>query len=221
MSEEPDKEAGKAAADDPEQSEAPVTEEYNIKGMFLLALLYLPLGFFLWFFMASLVVFPAGRIVEWLFTSLFPDMFEAVEQLGFHMEVQTLILMPEEVDGQLAALVTHINPMIYAWGIPLLFGLIMSTPLTAWQRVRQCAIGFSIIILVMVWGIFFETFRDLAFLTGEVPAAEVRDTWLSPTAIALGYQLGFLMLPAVTPITAWILMNRAFLENVVLKHRQV
>ncbi len=195
--------------------------EYSIKGMFLLAALYLPMGFFLWFFMASIVVFPAGLLSEWFLTGLFPDMFEGVEQLGFHLEIQTGIRMSEEVDGRVAALVTHINPMIYAWGIPLLFGLIMATPLGGWQRVRQCAIGFSCVIGIQVWGIVFETFRDLAFLLGPEAATAIRESWLSPTAIALCYQLGYLMLPAVTPVAAWILMNREFLEKVVLRHRKV
>lgn len=194
-------------------------EEHSIKGMFLLAALYLPLGFFLWFFMATIVVFPAGLISEWLFVGLFPDLFEGVEQLGFHLEVQTLILMGERVEGRTAALLVHINPMIYAWGIPLLFGLIMATPLSAGARVAQCAIGFSGVLLIQIWGIFFETFRDLAFLTGPEGASAVQETWLNPTAIALCYQLGYLMLPAVAPIVAWILMNRAFLEKVVLRQR--
>jgi hypothetical protein len=37
--------------------------------------------------------------------------------------------------------------------------------------------------------------------------------------IALCYQLGYLMFPAVVPVATWILMNRAFIETEVVRHR--
>lgn len=188
-----------------------------IKEMFLLAALYLPLGFFLWFFAASIVVFPAARLSEWVMTGLFPDLFEAVKQFGFRLEIQTLVRMQQEVQGRVALLNLEINPMIYAWGIPLLFGLVMATPLTARQRLIQCAIGFPVIILIQVWGIFWESFKDMAFLMGPEAARAVAESPLSTQVIALCYQLGYLILPAVTPIVLWILMNRAFLEQVVFR----
>ncbi len=38
--------------------------------------------------------------------------------------------------------------------------------------------------------------------------------------IALFYQLGYLMLPAVIPVATWILLNRAFIEAHVIRNRQ-
>ena len=67
---------------------------------------------------------------------------------------------------------------------------------------------------VTAWGVFWETWVDLAFASGPTAAAAVAATPLSPTLIALFYQLGYLMLPAVVPLAAWILMNRPFLERV-------
>lgn len=196
-----------------EQSPGPAGNP--IKGMFILAALYLPLGFFLWFFFASAVSFPPARISEWLFTGLFPDLFERVVQLDFHLEIETTIELARRVEGRVVLLNIHINPMVYAWGMPLLFGLIMATPLNVRQRVIQMAAGFSVVWLVTVWGIFWETWKDMAFLMGPEAARAVRESILPPTAIALCYQLGFLMLPSVVPAAAWILMNRGFLEQVV------
>ncbi|NBB92993.1 MAG: hypothetical protein GVY32_07495 [Gammaproteobacteria bacterium] len=190
-----------------------------VKEMFLLAALYLPLGFFLWFFMASGLMFPTSRLVEWLLTGLFPDLFERVVQLGYRFEIQTGVVMPQRVEGRVAALNLDINPMIYAWGMALLFGLIMATPLRLSQRLIQLVASLAIVTLVTTWGVFWEVWRDLAFLFGPQAASAVQTAGLSPTAIALCYQLGYLVLPGVVPIAAWILMNRPFIERLV-RHRR-
>ncbi len=186
-----------------------------VRQMFWLALLYLPLGFFLWFVLASGLMFPASRLVEWLLTGLYPELFARVVQLGFHFEIQTLLLMPQQVDGRTAALNLEANPMIYAWGLALLFGLIMATPMSVRRRLIQLLAALAVVTLVTAWGVFWEVWRDLAFLYGPLGAQAVQSSGLSPTTIALCYQLGYLVLPGVVPIAAWILMNRPFIEQLV------
>lgn len=190
-----------------------------VREMFILAALYLPLGFFLWFFLASGLMFPASRLVEWLLTGLYPDIFEQVVQLGFRFEVQTAVILPQQVDGRTAALNLDINPLIYAWGLALLFGLAMATPTRGMRRLVQILIGFAVVTLVTTWGVFWEVWRDMAFLMGPQAAAAVQSTRLSATVIALCYQLGYLMFPGVIPIAAWILMNRPFIERLVASQR--
>lgn len=195
------------------------TSKNPVKEMFILAALYLPLGFFLWFFMASGLMFPTSRLVEMLFTGFYPDLFERVVQLGFHFEVQTSVILPRQVEGRTAALNLEINPMIYAWGLALLFGLTMATPTRGLRRLVQLIVGFVVVTLVTTWGVFWEVWRDMAFLMGPQAAAAVQSTNLSATAIALCYQLGYLMFPGVIPIAAWILMNRPFIEQLVQERR--
>lgn len=190
-----------------------------VREMFILAALYLPLGFFLWFFLASGLMFPTSRLVEWLLTGLYPEIFEQVVQLGFRFEVQTAVVLPQQVDGRAAALNLDINPMIYAWGLALLFGLAMATPTRGMRRLVQILIGFAVVTLVTTWGVFWEIWRDMAFLMGPQAAAAVQSTSLSATTIALCYQLGYLMFPGVIPIAAWILMNRPFIEQLVATRR--
>jgi hypothetical protein len=211
MNEKPEPEDTRVAS--PDKAANPVKE------MFLLAALYLPLGFFLWFFMASGLMFPTSRLVEAVLTGLYPDLFERIVQLGFRFEVQTTVVLPQQVEGRTAALNLDINPMIYAWGMALLFGLIMATPLKAGRRALQMLIGFVVVTLVTSWGVFWEIWRDMAFLMGPQAAAAVQSTSLTPTAIALFYQLGYLMFPGVIPIAAWILMNRPFIEQLVQSRR--
>ncbi len=209
----------------PVESESVVSETSGkkkgdpIKEMFLLAALYLPLGFFLWFISASLLMFPTARLSEFLLTSVFGDVFERVVQLGFKLEIQTTVVMQQLVEGRRVAVNIFINPMIYAWGMALLFGLIMATPLGVRKRLVQMAIGFLVVTLVATWGVFWETLTDLAFRSGPEAAAAARGLGVNMNLIALFYQMGFLMFPAVIPVATWILMNRRFIENDVLRRR--
>ena len=190
-----------------------------IKEMFLLAALYLPLGFFLWFFFADALMYLPARATEFIMTLSAPDVFERIVQLQFKFEIQTAIQMERQVEGQVALLNAFMNPMIYAWGMALLFGLIMATPLTIKRRFVQMLIGYFVVSLVVIWGVFWETWKDLAFRLGPEAATVVAESSLSPTMIALFYQLGYLMLPAVVPVVCWILMNRPFLEEVVFTRK--
>jgi hypothetical protein len=213
---EPTRENG---AENPENGVTEKKEGNPVKEMFLLAALYLPMGFFLWFFAASLLMLPTRIISELLLTGLFPDLFRQIFQDGFVFELQSPLQVRNPETGQMMPLTWVVNPMIYAWGMALLFGLIMATPLSAGRRILQLAISFVVVTIVTIWGVFWEAWRDLAFLFGPEIAAAVRDSVFSPTAIALCYQLGYLMFPAVVPVATWILMNRAFIEKEVLRHR--
>jgi len=190
-----------------------------VREMFVLAALYLPLGFFLWFTFAGALMWLPARIAELALTGLHPELFERVVQLGFELEVQTLIRMERMVEGQVALLNNDVNPMIYAWGMALLFGLTLATPMAGKRRVAQLLWGYLAVSLVTAWGVYWQTWTDLTFRLGPDAAAAASIAGLSPTLIALCYQLGYLMLPAVVPVVAWILMNRPFLERLAFRPR--
>ncbi|MDX1626457.1 MAG: exosortase H-associated membrane protein, partial [Wenzhouxiangellaceae bacterium] len=138
-----------------------------VKEMFLLAALYLPLGFFLWFYLASALMWLPARLSELVLTGLFPNIVDDVVQLGFHLEVQTAFVREA---GQIA--LADKNPMLYAWGMALLFGLIMATPLKGKRRALQMLIGYLVVSLVTVWGVVFDVLKDIAFVVQpEGPAA--------------------------------------------------
>ncbi|MDR9388733.1 MAG: exosortase H-associated membrane protein [Wenzhouxiangella sp.] len=187
-----------------------------IRQMFILALLYLPLGFFLWFFAASLLMWPSGLLAGSVLSALDGQLFERLVQLDFIFEIQTGVVLPEPVDGQQVALNLEVNPMIYAWGMALLFGLSMATPLSTLRRVAQLAVGFLVVTLITTWGVCFDALTQLAFRSGPEAAMAARGLGLSMEFIALGYQLGYLMLPGVVSVATWIVMNRAFIETHVI-----
>ena len=109
---------------------------------------------------------PAGLVSEQLLVLLYPDIFQQIFQADFMFEIQTSILVPNPEGGEDLLLTWDVNPMIYAWGMALLFGLIMATPMKARWRLLQMLIGYTVVSLVTIWGVFWEVWRDLAFLFG-------------------------------------------------------
>jgi hypothetical protein len=197
-----------------------ITTGNPVKDMFILAALYLPMGFFLWFWFGSALMWFPARIADLALSGLFPSMFDDVVQLGMRLEIQTSIQMTRTVEGRVALLNTDINPMIYAWGMALLFGLIMATPMTVRRRIGQMLIAYVVVSVVTAWGVFWESWTNLAFRLGPDAAAAVAESGMPMTMVALFYQLGYLMLPAVVPLATWILMNRPFLETVAFDRRR-
>jgi len=181
----------------------------------LAALLWLPACFLLWFALSGAVIWPAAQIVDWLLPLLLPHAISDTVQLGDVIEIETRLLTPAGPAGQMGMMILEVRPLIYAWSLPLLAGLVMATPLERRQRLVQLAIGLPLLWLVVGWGTFFDVLKLLAFDAGPLGLAALQNAGWSADAVALGYQFGYLILPAVTPVALWVLLNREFLEELV------
>lgn len=206
------------------------------------AAFWLPAMFFLWFALSSAVAFPVVRVTGFVLLSWMPDLVTTVVQ-DYHdvvySYVATLSGVPGLPDAQLAVEEQRTNVLIYCYGLPLLYGLIMATPLT-WRRTfAQLALGWLVLVLVQSFGLIGDVLNTMADGVGPAvqaalaamdyaavaPAAgasakqhmlaALQAHGLEQNLIALAYQFGYLVLPAVTPVALWIMMNRRFLEQLV------
>lgn len=213
-----------------------------LRSFVLAAALWLPAMFFLWFSLSSPVVFPVVRLSGAILTAWMPDLVLSMAQ-DYHHAVYAYAAdvsgVPGLPTGKLAVEEQRTNVLVYCYGLPLLFGLIMATPLN-WRRTfLQLGIGFVALALVQTFGLVGEVLKTMAIGVGPAVQAALAPMGfgaaaaqagavaqqnmhaalaahgLGPDLIALGYQFGYLVLPAVTPVALWILMNRRFLETLV------
>jgi hypothetical protein len=187
----------------------------------LAAMLWLPACFALWALWATLIVWPVAGVTDWILPRLLPDAIAGVDLAGPKLEVETRLLTQADASGRVGAMVLEVSPLIYAWCLPLFVGLSLATPLTWRQRLVQLAVGLPLLWLVVSWGATFDVLKLLAFDAGPLGQAAVQVGGWSLDAIALGYQFGYLILPAVTPVALWIVLNRAFLELLVGWNREL
>ncbi|MBB5208689.1 exosortase H-associated membrane protein [Chiayiivirga flava] len=186
-----------------------------LRRFILQAVLWLPLSFCLWAVFASPVIWPPAKIGNAVLTRQLPDTVTKVEQNKAQLEIETTLRTEPDPQGRVGVIVLQATPMIYAWCLPLFAGLVMATPLSGRRRVLQIAIAFPILWIVVSWGAVFDVLYLLQFKAGPLGAAALARNGWSEDAIALGYQFGYLILPAVTPVALWILQNQRFLETLV------
>ncbi|MBL4772580.1 MAG: hypothetical protein JKX98_02940 [Alcanivoracaceae bacterium] len=189
-----------------------------IKHLLFSTALFLPLCFFIWFYASSLLVIPVKYLLQQILILWQPDLFNAVSQNQYLLTIETLIFPNTSFFGQgdkLAVLDVVVNPMLYGYGLAVVAGLVVSVPdLKASKRILQIVIGYVLIIFVQTFGSFWETIKHLVFEAGPDAQQAILDTGLSVNLIALMYQLSYLIVPAVVPVSYWIIMNSDFIGEI-------
>lgn len=202
----------------------------------LRALLWLPLSFVVWFAFSSPLVWPVVQVAKAALTGLWPDLFSDLRPGGevydaggkvlawsnYLVQLSTRILtLASDGAGRsgVAYLEPVLNPMVYGYSLPLFAGLLMATPVSAWRRLLQFTFALMVIWLAQAFGVVAEALKVLAFSSGEPGAKAVAGTSIPLEAIALAYQFGYLILPAVVPVALWIGLNRDFIEQLIRKPR--
>jgi hypothetical protein len=178
----------------------------SLKIFFLQVALWMPLSFYFWFVWSGLFVAPVELVVDPVMGLVLGDALRDVYQTGYQIMIEIYFTAEDGTRLQL-------NPMIFGYGLPLLSGLIISTPNSIGRRVLQLLAGWLLISLVQSWGIVWESLHQLQVWVGPEGQALLAARGLSPEVITLGYQFGYLILPAVVPVATWILLNRRFFET--------
>ena len=90
----------------------------------------------------------------------------------------------------------------YTYGIALFAALALAV--RGWRRPARLAIGAAILLVLPTVGITFDALRQL----GSAPDLAPLLGWKGGTreAIALGYQVGSLLLPTLAPIITWLVL---------------
>lgn len=207
-----------------------------IREFALKALLWLPLSFVLWFSLAPYLVWPAMLLAKPLLLGAWGEVFSAVSLGGEMHDAAGRIIaragylvsltsapvhIPAGADGTgggVGVLEPTINPLVYGYSLPLFAGLAMATPVSGRRRSAQFALALAVIWLAQAFGIVAESLKTLAFDAGDTGAALVAQAGIAPDVIALAYQFGYLILPAVVPVALWIGLNRGFIDLLIRPH---
>jgi hypothetical protein len=201
----------------PDKGGAGNPEELKLSEFLLLSALWMLFGFMLWYYTSVFHGAPARVFSEAILGALLDgDIARIIPQPDqrFLFQVETTIPF-HFPDGSTEALGFVVNPLIYGFGLPLLFGLVMGSGVGWRRKFTLLGVGYAVTVLVQTWGVVFQSLKTLAFNFGEPTLAVIRAHGLSETGIALGYQVGTLILPSLAPILVWVLGNRKLVEHFV------
>jgi len=191
------------------------TEELRLSELLILACLWMVFGFMLWYYLSAFHGAPVRIVANEILTRVLGSEFMNIIPNPEHhylFQVQTRIPF-QFSDGSREALGFIINPLIYGFGLPLLFGLVMASGVPFLRKMGTLLVGYVCVMLVQVWGVVWQTLKMLAFNFGPDAHQLVVDAGISDELIALCYQLGVLIFPPLVPIVLWVLANWRLIEQ--------
>ena len=190
-------------------------QELRLSELLILAFLWMIFGFMLWYYLSAFHGIPVRLIWSEVLSSLLGDNFlNIIENPDKHYLFQVQTNIPFQFpDGSSDLLGFIVNPLIYGFGLPLLFGLVMASGATLLKKVITLLGGYVVIMLVQVWGVVWQSLKMLAFNFGEVAHNVIISAGISEELIALCYQLGALIFPPLVPIILWVLANWSLIEQ--------
>jgi hypothetical protein len=184
-------------------------EVMHLGELMILSSLWMLFGFMLWYYLAFLHGIPVRMALDGLLGLVLDEQFYNVianPDRAYLFQVQTRIPFTFP-DGSTEPLGFIVNPLVYGYGLPLLFGLVMGTSQRLARKLLVLLSGYLVISLVQLWGSFWESLKTLVFGFGGEARVAVLDTGIPENLIALCYQLGVLIFPALAPVVVWLLGN--------------
>lgn len=195
----------------------PAREQLTLGELLILASMWMLFGFMLWFYLSAFHGAPSRIAAEAILQHLLGDNFYNIivnPEQHFLFQVQTNIMFDFR-DGTTDQLGFIVNPLVYSYGLPLLFGMVMGSDASWLRKLVTLLIGYAVITAVQIWGVVWQSLKMLAFNFGHQTHGVIEQAGISDELIAICYQLGSLILPALAPIFVWVLMNRPLVEQLV------
>lgn len=177
-------------------------------------LIFFPLTFFVWYISASLHLAPIVLLSQTLLHWLAPDalMWMRLDQhtlviaSNFGHDVRGAIVSPPTGEDVLGF---HLNPLIYSYSLPLLAALILATP--GADKGMKLLWGLLLLIPTEIFSMVFSVLKTLTFDVGTAFLQQQGIGTLGVDGIALGYQIGTLLLPMIAPLIIWVALHQDFL----------
>ena len=191
----------------------------------LRTLLWLGPLFVLWYVLAPLLLKPVVGWTHFALSHWFSHAIASVEQQGATVDIVTRFVMAAPTEGSAppgarGQVVFAINALKYAYGLPLLLALTLAAPTAVGEKLYRAVMGGLLLLPVLVWGIACEALKTLVFDMNPAIAVQMGTTPLTRELLVLAYQLGYLILPAVTPILIWAAFHRDFLGELLPQTRR-
>ncbi len=189
--------------------------ELRLSELLILAVLWMVFGFMLWYYLSAFHGIPVRMLASKILSAaLGSDFLNIIPNPDRHYLLQVQTNIPFQFpDGSREALGFIVNPLIFGYGLPLLFGLVMASSAPKLKKLYVLLGGYVAVMLIQVWGVVWQSLKMLAFNFGDDAHQVVVNAGISDELIALCYQLGVLILPPLVPIILWVLANWSLVEQ--------
>ena len=173
-------------------------------GRFVLrTVLWLPACFTLWYLSAHYLGAFVGELAAMLVELFKSGLVSAVERQGMGLEFVTHLLV-HPLPGRTGVLVVEVNPLLYTYGLPLFVALMLASR----AKISGILVGAALLLPFQAWGVAFDLLAQLAVRSGVDVSIQAGLMGWRAEFIALAYQIGSLIFPALIPVALWVAFNR-------------
>lgn len=165
-------------------------------------------SFAAWHFAAGPLAAAQAGLAAAAANAWFPGLVEGWDRAGALVDFVTRVRV--STGGRAGDLVVPVNARLYSYGLALFVALCLATDLRRW---RGLALGLVALLPLCAWGVAFDFLTQVFIHQGGLAARDYLPTPLERNLIAVGYQVGSLLLPTVAPVVAWGVVHRAFLRT--------
>ena len=169
----------------------------------VLTVTLMPITFGIWYAAGTLFAAPAVWLCDFLLSSAYPNIVEAVGLQGVEVLVRTqfgedggVIMAAADAGNQIAL---EVNTRLVSYSIAFYAALLMASNLK--DAIYKFCTGLFWLWLIMAFGLASILGKDLLLMVGEpflnapgVPPADL---------IALTYQFNVLLMPTLAPVCLW------------------
>lgn len=185
-----------------------------MKSNIIKSLVYIPIMFFLWYVLSPLISVLVSFVISYPLKYFTANLIHQINPAG--LEIQGIIRLAGGTYGDLTVpagrfvdMMLTARPMVYGYGIPL-----FATLLIAFSKNKATFLKTTLCFLLLFVSVCFGTtmeFLKIVFLSLDSSITQdlVTSQW-QLESIALGYQVGTLILPAVLPISLWLVLNESY-----------
>lgn len=188
----------------------------TLGGFFGLAVAWLVVLTALWVPVSKWTSYPAALLGGMVLDAGSTDWVRAVHAAPGRLEAETGIRVPVESQGRrgMGEIVAETDPALHAYGLPLFIALLLAS--RSKRLGRRALAGYVVLLVPQAFSLTLDLLRQMAV---AVPggAAQLGVAPWRLEAIALGYQLGTLLLPTLAPVVLWLWFDRAFFASVLIQ----
>jgi len=187
----------------------------TLRAFLLRVLIWLPICFAAWYFSSILYTPVLAALSGVMLTSTLSNVFERIVADGNQLVILTHIRVLSELQGVAAQgeLSFEINPLKYGYGIALYTALLLATPMADSTKAFNWLLGVTLLTLAQCAGIAAEAIKIVAFQLGPEATAQLAFPGWALEALALSYQVGYLIVPPVLPALIWLWQAREVLAT--------
>jgi hypothetical protein len=175
----------------------------------LLVIAWLPATFLVWYVLAPVILWPAELLCRAVASLALGDLVQRIEARGGTLSFVTTLRPAQAQAGGIVSV--DVNMLLYAFGLPLFVALTLAAHQA--KLGRRLAIGYAALLPFIAWGVLADFLKNVAITAPATVASQTGFGPLGRDIIAFAFQFGSLILPAVVPAVAWVLLHRAFLES--------